>query len=126
MGRRVLLTPVPPFERKHEPLLSPAAFAGRMLRSAAVALGLTGGSLALGMAGFRYVVGVGWADAFLNASMLLSGMGPVTTPTTLPGKLFAGSYALFSGVMFVAVAGVIVAPLAHRLLHWFHRHDASA
>ena len=68
---------------------------------------------------------MGWLDALLNASMILGGMGPVTELQTTAGKLFASFYALFSGVVFLAAAGMVIAPLAHRLLHWLHLESAG-
>jgi hypothetical protein len=72
------------------------------------------------MVGYHFFEGVSWMDAFLNASMLLGGMGPVTIPVTSGGKLFAGLYALYCGLAVILVAGVILAPVAHRILHTFH------
>jgi hypothetical protein len=72
------------------------------------------------MVGYRTLEGVSWMDAFLNASMLLGGMGPVNIPATFGGKLFAGLYALYCGLAVILVAGVILAPVAHRILHTFH------
>jgi hypothetical protein len=78
------------------------------------------GSLAGGMAGYMHFEGLSCRDAFLNAAMLLSGMGPVDAPVTPGGKLFAGLYALYAGLVFVVVVGVIFAPVFHRFLHKFH------
>jgi hypothetical protein len=75
------------------------------------------------MVGYAYFEGLGWQDAFLNASMLLGGMGPVETPQTPGGKLFAGAYALYAGLVFVIAVGIIGAPFIHRLLHKFHWDD---
>lgn len=80
-------------------------------------------SLAAGMAGYVHFEGMSWLDGFLNASMLLGGMGPVATPVTTGGKLFAGLYALYAGIGFLIVAGIILAPVVHRLLHRFHWED---
>jgi len=91
-----------------------------MARSAAAALGLIGGSLAVGVVGYHASAGLGWIDSLLNASMILSGMGPVSPLHGTAAKLFAAFYALFSGVVFIASVGVMVAPIAHRLLHRFH------
>ena len=81
------------------------------------------GSLVIGMAGYQYFEALGWRDAFLNAAMLLGGMGPVETPQTSSGKLFAGLYALYAGLVFLIVAGILFAPVVHRLLHRFHWDD---
>lgn len=77
-------------------------------------------SLFLGMLGYHYYEDLPWRDAFLNAAMLLGGMGPVESPHTDGGKLFAGLYALYAGLVFLVAAGVIVAPALHRMLHLFH------
>ena len=77
-------------------------------------------SLLIGMIGYRLTEGMPWIDAFLNAAMLLGGMGPVESPTTPGGKLFAGLYALYAGLVFLVVVGLVLAPLVHRLLHQFH------
>jgi len=74
----------------------------------------------IGMLGYHNLEGLSWIDAFLNASMLLGGMGPVNIPATSSGKLFAGLYALYCGLAVILVAGVILAPIAHRILHKFH------
>lgn len=78
------------------------------------------GSLLLGMAGYAYFEGLAWRDAFLNAAMLLGGMGPVEDPHTPGGKVFAGLYALYAGLAFLITAGVLFAPVVHRLMHKFH------
>ena len=90
----------------------------------AVATFLVGGSLLIGMIGYRYFESWSWIDGFLNAAMLLGGMGPVNDPQTSGGKLFAGLYALYAGLLFLVVAGLLLAPLLHRLLHRFHWRDA--
>ena len=77
-------------------------------------------SLGVGMVGYHFTEGLSWIDSMLNASMLLGGMGPVTQLHTIAGKLFASFYALFSGIVLLAAAGVVIAPLFHRLLHHFH------
>ena len=85
-----------------------------------VATGLVALSLLLGMAGYAHYEHLAWRDAFLNSAMLLGGMGPVDAPRTPAGKLFAGAYALYCGLIFLAVAGILFAPVLHRLLHHFH------
>ena len=82
-------------------------------------------SLLLGMAGYVYFETLTWTDAFLNAAMLLGGMGPVNLPMTEAGKLFAGVYALYSGMVFLVVAGILGAPVVHRVLHRFHWDEGS-
>jgi len=108
------------FEHRHEPLLPRAAFLRRMLRYTAVALLIVLGSLFIGMFGYHLFEGLGWTDSFVNAAMILGGMGPVNTLYTEAGKLFAGVYALYAGLVFLLVAGVLFAPLFHRFLHRFH------
>ena len=95
-------------------------FARRLIFHTAVALALLAGSLLLGMAGYSHYEGMARRDAFLNAAMLLGGMGPVNPPLTDGGKVFAGVYALYAGMVFLVVAGLILAPLVHRVLHKFH------
>jgi len=108
------------FERRGESLLPFAQFTLRMLRSLTLVLGILAVSLCLGILGYHYIQGLAWVDALLNASMILSGMGPVDAPKATPAKIFASLYALFSGVVFISTAGIIFAPVAHRMLHWFH------
>ena len=85
-----------------------------------LALGLLATSLAIGMAGYHWWGRLGWTDAFLNAAMLLGGMGPVDPLPTDGAKIFAGVYALYCGVVFIASAGLIVAPVGTHILHKFH------
>ena len=108
------------FEKKHEPLLSRQLFLVRMVRHVALSCLFILISLVIGMAGYRYFEGMPWVDAFLNASMILGGMGPVGELHTEGGKLFAGSYALYSGLMAIVAVGVMAAPILHRFLHRFH------
>jgi hypothetical protein len=91
-----------------------------MLHSGTVAAILIMGSLAVGMIGYHLTEQLSWIDSFLNASMLLGGMGPVDAPRTFDGKLFAGLYSLYCGLLVILLAGVILAPIAHRVLHKFH------
>jgi len=91
-----------------------------MLWHFAVATALVLGSLLIGMAGYAHYEGLAWRDAFLNAAMLLGGMGPVEAPRTEGGKLFAGLYALYAGLVFLVAVGIVLAPVVHRLLHKFH------
>ncbi len=108
------------FEQRKSPLLPRRAFYARLRRSAGLALLILFASLAVGMTGYRLLEGMSWLDAFENAAMILSGMGPVSPVHTSPGKLFAGCYALFSGLAFVTAMGVVFAPVFHRFLHKFH------
>ena len=105
--------------RKHRPIPR-ERFIMRLLLHLAAALGLLLASLLLGMAGYAYFENLAWRDGFLNAAMLLGGMGPVDMPKTDGGKVFAGLYALYAGLVFVFVAGLIVIPVIHRVLHKFH------
>lgn len=106
-------------DRRHRPL--PAnRFRWRIVRHAVAALALIAGSLAVGMWGYSHYEGLEWRDAFLNATMLLGGMGPVNPPKTDDGKVFAGLYALYCGIVFLVVAGLLLVPFVHRLLHKFH------
>lgn len=108
------------FEHHHEPLLERRAFLRRQLRFAAFALLLICGSLGVGVLGYHFTEGLGWLDALLNASMILFGMGPSTEIRSIAGKWFASFYAMFSGVAFLTIAGVVFVPLFHRFLHRFH------
>jgi len=86
---------------------------------------LIGLSLVGGMLGYRYFEGMEWIDAFANASMILSGMGPLTPLQTSNGKLFAGLYALYSGLALILATGILLAPVVHRLLHQFHLEEKT-
>jgi hypothetical protein len=108
------------FEHHKKPLLSRDAFLWRMARFAAGALVLILAALVAGVLGYHYLEGMPWIDALLNASMILGGMGPVDTLHTASGKVFASCYALLSGLLFLAAAGVLFAPIVHRFLHRFH------
>lgn len=111
------------YEHKSQPLIPPRAFARRLAASVAVALAVVAFSLVLGMVGYHAFEGLGWLDAFLNASMLLGGMGAIEVPVTDAGKLFAGLYALYCGLVVIMVAGIVLAPVAHRLMHAVHLED---
>ena len=93
---------------------------GRSLRALGASSALILMSLSVGVVGYRHVCGFGWVDAVLNAAMILTGMGPVDRMESDGAKLFAAFYALFSGVVFVTAAGLLVAPIFHRVLHRFH------
>ncbi len=84
---------------------------------------MTVASLLLGMWGYHHFESMNWIDSYINAAMILSGMGPVTPPQTVDGKMFAGTYALFSGIVFLIIVGIIFAPLFHRIMHRFHLDD---
>ena len=102
--------PLPPFRE----------FLVHAARGLAAATALLGSGLGIGMVGYRYVVGLSWTDAFLNAAMLLSGEGPLAPTPTTAGKLFAGAYAIFGGIVFVTAAATALAPPVQRFLHRFH------
>jgi hypothetical protein len=108
--------------RRQRPLPLPH-FLLRLLKSVGVSAGLIGIALFAGIYGYHTLEGLSWTDAFLNASMILGGMGPVDPMKTEAGKIFSGCYALFSGLAFIALAGFLFAPVAHRLLHHFHYED---
>ena len=111
------------FEHREQKPISTRQFLLRMLLAGTVAGGVTIGALLVGIAGYHWIGGLGWTDAFLNASMILGGMGPVDPMVTEDAKVFAGCYALFSGLVFIALAGFFIAPIAHRVLHRFHYDD---
>ena len=108
------------YETRGEPILPRALFLVRMLRHSAGALALIAVSLAIGMAGYVLFERLSWLDAFLNAAMLLGGMGPIHNPATRGGKLFAGFYALYCGLVVIVATGALLAPVLHRALHLFH------
>jgi len=108
------------YEHRNQPPVSPARFARRVATSLLFAVALLLVSLLIGMAGYHTFEGLPWLDAFLNASMLLAGMGPVDPPRHEAGKLFAGLYALYAGLVFIVTAAVILMPVLHRVLHKFH------
>ncbi|MFI5335408.1 MAG: hypothetical protein ACHQ5A_01400 [Opitutales bacterium] len=114
------------FEHRNAPLASQSHFYRRLFRNGLIGLGLLAAGLAVGMIGYHHFEHMGWLDAYLNAAMILSGMGPLASPQTTGGKLFAGAYAIFSGVAFLTTVGIFLAPVVHRFLHRFHlenRHE---
>jgi hypothetical protein len=118
-GRRTILK----FEHKSQPLLSRAAFLKRLLLSVALGIALIIVSLLGGMAGYHRFEGLSWIDAFVNAAMILSGMGPLAQPATTSGKIFAGLYALYSGFAVLIITGITFAPIVHRFLHRLHAEE---
>ena len=108
------------YEHHREPLASLTTFWRRLAGSFLVAVGLVACALSLGIAGYRLLEHMAWIDALLNAAMILGGMGPVNELHSTEGKLFASLYALFSGLVFVAAAGILFSPVLHRFLHRFH------
>lgn len=111
------------YERRHQHLIPKKKFYWRLFKNFFIALCILFFSLSLGVVGYHYTEDMPWLDAYVNASMILSGMGPVSTLHTSAGKAFAGSYALFSGVVFLIVIAILVAPLVHRFLHTFHLQE---
>jgi hypothetical protein len=108
------------YEAKHQPLLTRSAFYRRIAVHVAMAVALVLVSLCAGMAGYMATEQMPALDAFLNAAMLLGGMGPVSALNTSAGKLFAGVFALYAGLVFIACAALVLTPLIHRVLHHFH------
>jgi hypothetical protein len=108
------------FEKKNEKLAPWPRFVRRLGFSAALGFGVVFAALLFGVVGYHSLAGLRWIDALLNASMILTGMGPVDPMTTTSAKLFASAYALFSGVVFLSAVGIILSPIFHRLLHAFH------
>jgi hypothetical protein len=108
------------YEHKSEPLLARPRFLRRMLAHAGAGVLLIAASLGLGVLGYHHFGRLPWLDALLNASMILGGMGPVDPVRPAAGKVFASVYALFSGVIFLVVVGIMIAPAAHRVLHRLH------
>ena len=111
------------YENKKQRPIAHRRFVRRLLGHLLVALGLLIVSLAIGVWGYEYYEDLSWRDAFLNAAMLLGGMGPVDPPHTNAGKLFAGIYALYAGLVFILTAALVFTPIVHRLLHKFHWDD---
>ena len=108
------------YERRHERLAPRNVFIRRVVQNAAIALAVVAVSLAIGAAGYHVFVELPWLDATLNAAMILAGMGPVDRIESASGKVFATVYAIYSGVAFLTVVAVLLAPLLHRFLHRFH------
>jgi hypothetical protein len=108
------------YEHRTHPILSRAEFTKRVARHLLLALFALALALGIGVIGYHYLGELGWLDALLNASMILGGMGPVDPLHKSVAKLFASCYALFSGLAFIGVASLLLAPFAHRLLHRFH------
>lgn len=108
------------FEYRTSPLLPWRIFLRRLVLSTVLGLSLVVLSLFVGMLGYHHYEKLSWVDAFVNAAMILSGMGPLSPLQTTQGKIFAGLYALYSGLVLIIVAGIIFAPVVHRFLHKFH------
>ena len=111
------------FEHRSQPVIPRRLFIRRITSHVLLALTVVAVSLAIGVLGYRFFAGLTWIDALMNAAMILGGMGPVNQLATNSGKLFATFYALYAGVAFLAIAAVLIAPFAHRLLHSLHLED---
>lgn len=112
------------YERRHAPLASREVFARRLLLHTGFTVVVIGGSLIIGIIGYRLTEGMPWIDAYLNAAMLLGGMGPVGPELhTKVGKMFAGVYALYSGMIVLVAASILIAPIFHRFIHRFHLEE---
>jgi hypothetical protein len=114
-----------PFEQRNEPLLPKRLFLLRLARWSFVAIAVILGSLAIGVCGYHFLEKLPWIDSLLEASMILGGMGPVSTLKTSAGKLFASAYALYSGLALISVAGILLGPIVHRFLHKFHVDESD-
>jgi hypothetical protein len=113
------------YENRRERLLTRAEFALRVLWHFSFGVGAAAISLFAGVLGYRYLAGLSWVDSLLNASMILGGMGPVDTLKTDGAKIFASFYALFSGLVFIGLLGVLLAPFIHRLMHRLHMDESN-
>ena len=108
------------YETKNQPLANRRRFVQRLAANFSLVLGLIVVSLCAGMAGYHWSEGMGWLDSFVNAAMILGGMGPVNELKTGAGKLFAGFYALYCGIFLIVAAGLLLSPLLHRIMHGLH------
>jgi hypothetical protein len=108
------------FERRHEKLLPRRSFLKRLVKFTSISVGLIVISLIIGMVGYNAFEGLPWVDAFLNAAMLMGGMGQISLLQTDAGKIFAGIYALYCGMVLLIAVGIFAAPIVHRFLHRFH------
>jgi hypothetical protein len=111
------------FERRNKHLLPRKEYYRRVAHHAALGFAVIVVSLGIGMIGYHMFENLGWIDAFVNAAMILSGMGPLGELHTDGGKIFAGCYAIFSGLALIAILGIIFAPVVHRALHKFHLEE---
>jgi hypothetical protein len=113
------------YEHRTERLLTRSQFAARALAHFAIGLGATAAALFVGVAGYHRIAGLKWVDALLNASMILGGMGPVDPLKSSGAKIFASLYALFSGLAFIGILAVLLAPFVHRLMHKLHMEETD-
>jgi len=114
------------YERLKDRLLTQRQFAMRVLQHGGIVFIAVACALAIGMSGYHFINHLPWIDAFLESSMILGGMGPINEPHTNAAKIFAGCYALFAGLFFIASTGVLLAPFIHRMIHRFHIERDSA
>ncbi len=119
----ILLFGIVMFENKFEKLVPLSVFVRRMMVSVALAGILIAVALLIGIMGYHHIAQFDWVDSILEASMILGGMGPINPLITTGAKIFAAGYALFSGLVFIAVMGIVLAPITHRMLHTFHVDD---
>jgi len=108
------------YEKRSDRVISRRSFMGRLAWHVMIAFLMMLVALSIGISGYHWLGGFSWIDSLLEASMILGGMGPVKPLTSQSAKIFASAYALFSGLAFIAMMGVILAPVAHRILHKFH------
>ena len=108
------------YERKQDQLAPRSVFIKRIIVSLVIALGIIAVALLIGIAGYHYIAGFNWIDSLLEASMILGGMGPIKELPNDSAKIFASIYALFSGLIFIGVMGVVLSPVVHRIMHKFH------
>jgi hypothetical protein len=113
-------------ERRHEKLAPVTVFIWRLIKSIAFGSIMVGVALVIGISGYHWIAGFGWVDSILEASMILGGMGPVNPLPSQSSKLFAAAYALFSGLIFIGVMGIVLTPVMHRLLHRFHLEKSGS
>jgi ABC-type Fe3+ transport system permease subunit len=113
------------YEHRSEPVLKRPLFYRRLANSLGLGAALIAVSMLVGIAGYRFLENLSWLDAYVNAAMILSGMGPLHAPQSFWGKIFAGAYALYSGFAVLVIAGIAFAPLAHRILHKFHAEEGE-
>lgn len=111
------------YENKYQPIASKRIFFGRLKTMALLAAGMLSICLLIGILGYHYIAHISWIDSIHNASMILSGMGPVANIDNVAGKLFSSAYALFSGVAFITNIGIFLAPVVHRFLHKIHLEE---
>lgn len=113
------------FEQRNQRLLPQREFIRRLGWSVTIGAALIAFSLSIGILGYHWLCGLSWIDAFLDASMIMSGMGPLSQLSSTTGKLFAGCYAIYCGIALIGTTGIIFAPVIHRALHKFHLEDST-